>query len=78
MFFFMLLTLGIGTNVAQMACFMTIIRDQFPKVKHWHAALLIAIVFICLGSIYLTPVSLLLVPKLQFQTTNCNFRAVNT
>jgi solute carrier family 6 amino acid transporter-like protein 5/7/9/14 len=53
----MLMTLGIGTNVAQMACFMTIIRDKFPKVKHWHAALLIAVVFILIGSVYLTPVN---------------------
>jgi solute carrier family 6 (neurotransmitter transporter, glycine) member 5/9 len=35
LFFFMLFVLGIGSNVAMMSCIMTVIRDEFVKVKHW-------------------------------------------
>lgn len=56
LFFIMLYTLGIGSNVAMMSCIMTVIRDKFPKVKNWHAASILAILGICLGSLYVTPV----------------------
>jgi solute carrier family 6 amino acid transporter-like protein 5/7/9/14 len=55
LFFLMLYTLGIGSNVAMMSCVMTVIRDQFPKVKNWHAASVIAVLGVCFGSIYVTP-----------------------
>jgi solute carrier family 6 amino acid transporter-like protein 5/7/9/14 len=55
LFFFMLLTLGIGTIIAQTNCFMTVIRDQFPGIQHWKVISGIAVVMVCLGSIYLTP-----------------------
>ncbi|XP_062561322.1 sodium-dependent nutrient amino acid transporter 1-like isoform X2 [Armigeres subalbatus] len=55
LFFFMLFVLGIGSNVAMTSCVMTVIRDQFPKVKNWHAATGIAICGVALGSVYVTP-----------------------
>ncbi|XP_053689270.1 sodium-dependent nutrient amino acid transporter 1 isoform X2 [Sabethes cyaneus] len=55
MFFLMLFVLGIGSNVAMTSCVMTVIRDQFPKVKNWHAASVIAICGVALGSVYVTP-----------------------
>lgn len=58
LFFMMLYLLGIGSNVAMMSCIMTVVRDRFKKVKNWHAALVIAILGTCLGSVYMTPVSL--------------------
>lgn len=57
LFFMMLYLLGIGSNVAMMSCIMTVVRDRFKKVKNWHAALIIAILGTCLGSVYMTPVS---------------------
>lgn len=55
LFFLMLFVLGIGSNVAMTSCVMTVIRDQFPKVKNWQAATAIAICGVALGSIYVTP-----------------------
>ncbi|XP_055532517.1 sodium-dependent nutrient amino acid transporter 1 isoform X2 [Wyeomyia smithii] len=55
MFFLMLFVLGIGSNVAMTSCVMTVIRDQFPRVKNWQAASVIAVCGVCLGSIYVTP-----------------------
>lgn len=51
----MLFILGIGTNIAQTSCLMTVITDQFPKVKNWHLAAVISIIGIAVGSIYVTP-----------------------
>lgn len=56
LFFLMLFVLGIGSNVAMTSCVMTVIRDQFPKVKNWQAATVIAICGVALGCIYVTPV----------------------
>nr|ABZ81818.1 sodium-dependent nutrient amino acid transporter 8 [Aedes aegypti] len=55
LFFLMLFVLGIGSNVAMTSCVMTVIRDQFPKVKNGHAATVIALCGVGLGSIYVTP-----------------------
>ncbi|XP_065073599.1 sodium-dependent nutrient amino acid transporter 1 isoform X2 [Ochlerotatus camptorhynchus] len=55
LFFLMLFVLGIGSNVAMTSCVMTVIRDQFPKVKNWQAATVIAICGVALGSVYVTP-----------------------
>ncbi|XP_052900292.1 sodium-dependent nutrient amino acid transporter 1-like [Anopheles moucheti] len=55
LFFLMLFVLGIGSNVAMTSCVMTVIKDQFPKVRNWQAATIIAICGVLLGSIYVTP-----------------------
>lgn len=55
LFFLMLFVLGIGSNVAMMSCLMTVIRDQFPKVKAWQAAVIVSISGMCIGLIYVTP-----------------------
>lgn len=55
LFFLMLFILGIGTNIAQTSCLMTVITDQFPKVKNWYLAAIISVLGIALGSIYVTP-----------------------
>ncbi|XP_026475444.1 sodium-dependent nutrient amino acid transporter 1-like [Ctenocephalides felis] len=34
---------------------MTVIRDRFPQVKHWQAAVGIACVGFCVGTVYVTP-----------------------
>uniref|UniRef100_A0A182N361 Transporter n=1 Tax=Anopheles dirus TaxID=7168 RepID=A0A182N361_9DIPT len=55
LFFLMLFVLGIGSNVAMTSCVMTVIKDQFPKVRNWQAATIIAVCGVLLGSIYVTP-----------------------
>uniref|UniRef100_A0A182I5J3 Transporter n=1 Tax=Anopheles arabiensis TaxID=7173 RepID=A0A182I5J3_ANOAR len=55
LFFLMLFVLGIGSNVAMTSCVMTVIKDQFPRVRNWQAATIIAICGVLLGSIYVTP-----------------------
>lgn len=53
----MLFVLGVGSNIAMTSCVMTVIRDQFPRVKHWQCACCIAIVGLAFGCVYLTPVN---------------------
>lgn len=57
LFFFMLFVLGVGSNVAMASCVMTVICDQFPKVRLWQAACGVASVGFLIGLIYMTPVS---------------------
>jgi solute carrier family 6 (neurotransmitter transporter, glycine) member 5/9 len=52
----MLFVLGIGSNVAQMSCMMTVVRDQFPKVANWQVASVYAAVASLIGMLYVTPV----------------------
>ncbi|KAL7022824.1 hypothetical protein ACKWTF_012396 [Chironomus riparius] len=55
LFFIMLFILGIGSIVAMVTSVITVVRDQFPKVKYWQAALGYAIFGTLCGSLYLTP-----------------------
>lgn len=58
LFFFMLFVLGIGSNIAMCSCIITVIRDQFPKLKPWQGSVGLAIVGFTAGLVYVTPVSL--------------------
>lgn len=55
LFFLMLFVLGIGSNIAMTSCVMTVIRDQFPKVKSWQAATAMGVIGVSLGMVYITP-----------------------
>lgn len=55
MFFIMLFTLGIGSNIGMTSCILTVVRDTFPKLKCWKVVLAIAAVGVSVGSIYTTP-----------------------
>jgi solute carrier family 6 amino acid transporter-like protein 5/7/9/14 len=52
----MIFILGIGSMAAIMTCVITVIRDHFPKVKYWQAALGYAIFGTVFGSLFITPV----------------------
>ncbi|KAG4078938.1 hypothetical protein HA402_010890 [Bradysia odoriphaga] len=54
-FFFMLFVLGVGSNIAMTSCVMTVIRDQFPSVKAWHAASGVTLIGLLIGFVYVTP-----------------------
>lgn len=58
MFFLMLLTLGVGSIVAMLSCVVTAVRDNFTQVKQWQAALVGAVIACCIGTVYVTPVSI--------------------
>ncbi|GAB0095809.1 Transporter [Sergentomyia squamirostris] len=55
LFFFMLLTLGLGSVVALVSAVVTVLRDQFPKVKYWQMALIVSSALFLSGLIYVTP-----------------------
>lgn len=52
----MLFVLGVGSNIAMTSCVMTVIRDQFPSVKAWHAASGVTMIGLLIGFVYVTPV----------------------
>lgn len=54
----MLFVLGIGSNVAMTSCTMTVITDQFPKVKLWQGSIGVAIAGFLIGLVYTTPVKI--------------------
>ncbi|KAG4076236.1 hypothetical protein HA402_014785 [Bradysia odoriphaga] len=55
LFFFMLLTLGLGSNVGMTLVLVNFIQDKFIKLKHWQIVLPIAVVQFMCGLVYLTP-----------------------
>lgn len=55
LFFIMLFVLGIGSNIGMTSVIMTVIRDKFPKLKHWVVAVMIALTGITIGCLYITP-----------------------
>ncbi|XP_037047033.1 sodium-dependent nutrient amino acid transporter 1-like [Bradysia coprophila] len=55
LFFFMLLTLGLGSNVGMTLVLVNFIQDKFTKFKHWQIVLPIAVVQFMCGLVYLTP-----------------------
>lgn len=57
MFFLMLYILALGSLLAITTSAITVIRDQFKKVKEWQAALGFAVYGTVFGSLYTTPVS---------------------
>lgn len=61
MFFLMLYILALGSILAITSSVITVVRDQFKKVKNWQAALGFAIYGIIFGSFYTTPVCLFFV-----------------
>lgn len=56
MFFLMLYILALGSLLAITSSAITVIRDQFKKIKNWQAALGFAIFGTVFGSFYTTPV----------------------
>lgn len=55
LFFLMLFVLGIGTTVAFCNVIISIINDQFPRLKHWKIAAGLAILGFSIGIVYCTP-----------------------
>jgi solute carrier family 6 (neurotransmitter transporter, glycine) member 5/9 len=66
LFFFMLFVLGIGSNVAQMSCVMTVVRDKFPNIANWKVATIYAIAASLVGLVFVTPGGQFLVTIVDF------------
>ncbi len=45
-----------GTNVGMSSCLLNVIRDSFPKHRHWKFVLPVAVAQFSIGLVYLTPV----------------------
>lgn len=56
----MLFVLGVGSLVALTNAVITVIWDQFPKLKYWQVAIVVCILGFFSGLIYITPVSIYL------------------
>ena len=55
LFFFMLYTLGIGSNIGLTSCCVSSIRERFPSLSQWQAASGVCLVSFLIGLIYVTP-----------------------
>ncbi|XP_064538050.1 sodium-dependent nutrient amino acid transporter 1 [Drosophila montana] len=55
LFFFMLLVLGIGSNIGMASCVINVVKDRFPQLPHWQLAIGASVMgFVC-GLVYMTP-----------------------
>ncbi|XP_032596745.1 sodium-dependent nutrient amino acid transporter 1 [Drosophila grimshawi] len=55
LFFFMLLVLGIGSNIGMASCVINVVKDRFPHLPHWQLAIGASLIgFVC-GLVYMTP-----------------------
>lgn len=64
LFFFMLLVLGVGSNVGTTTCLFTAIRDRFTHLSPWKIVVPISVIQFFIGLMYVTPVSV----TLKFKT----------
>ncbi|XP_065073601.1 sodium-dependent nutrient amino acid transporter 1-like [Ochlerotatus camptorhynchus] len=55
MFFLMFILLGLGTNMGVVTAIMTSIRDRYPHVQTWKAAVGIAVAGFSYGLVFITP-----------------------
>ncbi|XP_055688296.1 sodium-dependent nutrient amino acid transporter 1-like [Lutzomyia longipalpis] len=55
LFFFMLLTLGMGSIVGLVSTVVTAVNDQFPNLRYWQIVLIVSICYFFIGLIYVTP-----------------------
>lgn len=56
LFFFMLLSLGLGSAVALVSGVVTVLKDEYPKVPYWKMASMVSAILFLVGLIYVTPV----------------------
>ncbi|XP_061389733.1 sodium-dependent nutrient amino acid transporter 1-like [Musca vetustissima] len=74
LFFFMLLVLGVGSNVGMVSCVMTVIKDRFPNIPHWKVAAILSMLGFLCGIIYVTPAGQYILNLVDF--FGCSFIAL--
>lgn len=78
MFFLMFILLGLGTNMGVVTAIMTSIRDRYPQVQTWKAAVGIAVAGFSYGLVFITPVSIdHAINKKLYRTKPILFRVVS-
>lgn len=65
-FFLMLFSFCVGSNMGMASCIMTVIRDRYPKVKCWKIVIVIVVFGISVGCFYTTPGGQFLINLLDF------------
>lgn len=55
LFFFMLLVLGIGSNIGMVSCVINVVKDRFPQLPHWKLAIGASVLGFLCGLVYMTP-----------------------
>ncbi|EFN81282.1 Uncharacterized sodium-dependent transporter CG3252 [Harpegnathos saltator] len=69
-FFVMIFVLGIGSEVGLTSAIIAIVRDQFPSVKYWHAAVATCLCEFLIGLIYVTPGGQFMVTFVDYYVTS--------
>ncbi|XP_018398128.1 PREDICTED: sodium-dependent nutrient amino acid transporter 1-like [Cyphomyrmex costatus] len=69
-FFAMLFVLGIGSEVGLASAIISIIHDQFPKVKYWHIAAGTCLCEFLIGLIYVTPGGQFMITFVDYYVTS--------
>ncbi|XP_069682879.1 sodium-dependent nutrient amino acid transporter 1-like [Periplaneta americana] len=69
-FFLMLYTLGIGSAVGLVGTVITLICDQFPKLKYWVVTLVVCTVGFLVGLVYVTPGGQFILTLVDFYGAN--------
>lgn len=55
LFFFMLLVLGIGSNIGMASSVINVVKDRFPQLPHWQLAMGASLIGFLCGLVYMTP-----------------------
>ncbi|XP_002066106.2 sodium-dependent nutrient amino acid transporter 1 [Drosophila willistoni] len=55
LFFFMLLVLGIGSNIGMASCVINATKDRFTQLPHWLVAIGFSVLGFLCGLVYMTP-----------------------
>ncbi|KAH8405750.1 hypothetical protein KR215_008271, partial [Drosophila sulfurigaster] len=55
LFFFMLLVLGIGSNIGMASSVINVVKDRFPHLPHWQLAIGASVIGFLCGLVYMTP-----------------------
>ncbi|XP_077259916.1 sodium-dependent nutrient amino acid transporter 1-like [Temnothorax americanus] len=69
-FFAMLFVLGIGSEVGLTSAIISIVHDQFPKVKYWHVAVGTCFCEFLIGLIYVTPGGQFMITFVDYYVTS--------
>ncbi|BFG05115.1 sodium-dependent nutrient amino acid transporter 1 [Drosophila madeirensis] len=74
LFFFMLLVLGIGSNVGMASCVINVIKDRFSHLPHWLLSASFSLVGFLCGLVYMTPGGQFVLNLVDFY--GCTFIAI--
>ncbi|KYN30707.1 Sodium-dependent nutrient amino acid transporter 1, partial [Trachymyrmex septentrionalis] len=69
-FFAMLFVLGIGSEVGLASAIISIVHDQFPKVRYWHIAAGTCLCEFLIGLIYVTPGGQFMITFVDYYVTS--------